>query len=364
MRRITLACLLLALLGTRPAAAEPVRIVVGYQPYDTISYSAVVIRALQLWRKYLPPDVEVVFEDAMQGPVIVRRMRAGTEQIGYLGDMPAVVAAANRDAAAIKLVANTGFSQGQRCGIVMVRADAPMAASPQEAMAWLDGKRIGVSRGTCADRFLRTLIDQRIVRPAEVRYHSPEVLAVKLYAGEIDGAVLWESSVSRLGILVGEGVARIVATGYSFGMRDAGALVMREDFMRKYPALAEGWLKAELEAQRYVLDPKNWQKVAGFVSNQTVGVSPRVAWFSLYGAIPAARGGAPLRDEKRFVFDDEVRGFFQQTYAHLQFAKAIPATAVLNDAIDDTLARRVAADTGVRLPLGVIVAAPVSTAPK
>ena len=27
-------------------AAEPVKLVVGYQPYDTISYSAVVIRAL------------------------------------------------------------------------------------------------------------------------------------------------------------------------------------------------------------------------------------------------------------------------------------------------------------------------------
>ena len=36
-------------------AAEPVKLTVGYQPYDTISYSAVVIRALELWKKYLPP---------------------------------------------------------------------------------------------------------------------------------------------------------------------------------------------------------------------------------------------------------------------------------------------------------------------
>ena len=35
-------------------AADPVKLVVGYQPYDTISYSAAVIRALDLWKKYLP----------------------------------------------------------------------------------------------------------------------------------------------------------------------------------------------------------------------------------------------------------------------------------------------------------------------
>ncbi|MDQ3196155.1 MAG: hypothetical protein M3Q32_07240, partial [Pseudomonadota bacterium] len=43
-------------------AAEPVKLTVGYQPYDTISYSAAVIRALELWKKYLPPgeSAEVV----------------------------------------------------------------------------------------------------------------------------------------------------------------------------------------------------------------------------------------------------------------------------------------------------------------
>ena len=48
-----LASALLALgLLTQPVfAADPVKIVVGYQPYDTISYSAAVIRAKELWKK-------------------------------------------------------------------------------------------------------------------------------------------------------------------------------------------------------------------------------------------------------------------------------------------------------------------------
>ena len=191
--RMLIGALMLLLSSVAVKAAEPLRIVVGYQPYDTISYSAVVIRALELWKKYLPrKGTEVVFQDAMQGPIIVKRLQAGTEQIGYLGDMPAVVVSAQRDIAKINLVATTGYSQGQRCGIVLVRADAPEFKSSQEAMAWLSGKRIATPRGTCSDHFLRTLINKHIVEPAEVRHHSLEVIATKLHAHEIDAAVLWE----------------------------------------------------------------------------------------------------------------------------------------------------------------------------
>jgi hypothetical protein len=57
-------------------AAEPVKLTVGYQPYDTISYSAAVIRALELWKKHLPPGSEVEFQNALQGSIIVNQMLA------------------------------------------------------------------------------------------------------------------------------------------------------------------------------------------------------------------------------------------------------------------------------------------------
>jgi ABC-type nitrate/sulfonate/bicarbonate transport system substrate-binding protein len=127
---------------TAVRAAEPVKLTVGYQPYDTISYSAAVIRALGLWKKYLPPGSEVEFQAGLQGSIIVNQMLAGKQQIGYLGDMPAVVSTTKSDVAKIKLVANTGFSLGQRCNVIMVRADAPNFKSPEEAIKWLDGKTI------------------------------------------------------------------------------------------------------------------------------------------------------------------------------------------------------------------------------
>ena len=68
--------------------------------------------------------------------------------------MPAVVATTKRSVAPINLVANTGMSPGQRCNVIMVRADAPKFTSPEEAIKWLDGKTVATPQGSCAHRFL------------------------------------------------------------------------------------------------------------------------------------------------------------------------------------------------------------------
>jgi NitT/TauT family transport system substrate-binding protein len=70
----------IALMAGGSAGAQPVRLVVGYQPYDTISYSAVVIRATELWKKYLPPGSEVEFQNALQGSIIVNNMLAASRR--------------------------------------------------------------------------------------------------------------------------------------------------------------------------------------------------------------------------------------------------------------------------------------------
>ena len=246
----------------------------------------------------------------------------------------------------------------------MVRADAPKFGSPQEAVKWLDGKTLATPQGSCAHRFLGLVIEMTKIKPAAILNQSIEVIATNLRAGKIDGAVLWEPSVSRIGDIVGEGSARIVATGHSFGISDAGAIAMREDFMKQRPDIVEAWLKTELEAQQYVIDPKNWTKVAEFVKSQTAGITVPMAWFSIYGAIPAAAGGSPIRDEKPFVFDDRVSKLLAETYVYLRQAKVIDVDKPAPGALDDSIARKVAKAANVSLPLGTIKAQDVSKAPK
>jgi NitT/TauT family transport system substrate-binding protein len=346
------------------SAAEPVNLTVGYQPYDTISYSAAVIRAKELWKKYLPPGSKVEFESALQGSIIVNAMVADKQQIGYLGDMPAVVVTTKLKQAPVRLVANLGFSAGQRCNVIMVRTDAPAFKSADEAVKWLDGKVVATPKGSCADRFLRQVIERTKIQPKEVLNQSIEVITTSFRAKKIDAAVLWEPSVSRIGDIVGEGVAREVATGHIYNMPDGGFMAMREDFIKQHPDIAKDWLKAELEAQQFILDPKNWNEVAEIVRSQTKGITVRMAWYSIFGAVPAERGGSPLRDTKPFAFDEKVRAHLAETYTFLHGAKVIDVDKAPAGAIDDSLAREVAKEKGITLPLGVIKPMDASKAPK
>lgn len=351
-------------LGRPAIAADPPKITVGYQPYDTISYSAVVIRGLELWKKHLPTGAQVEFEAALQGSIIVNAMVADKQQIGYLGDMPAVVVTTKLQQAKVNLVANTGYSAGQRCNVIMVRADAPQFKTVEEAVKWLDGKVVATPRGSCADRFLRQVIEKAGIKPAEVLNQSLEVITTNFRAKRIDAAVLWEPTVSRIGDFVGEGVAREVATGHNFDIPDAGFIAMREDFLKKYPDIAKGWLTAELEAQQYLLNPANWVKVAEMVKSQTQGITVPMAWFSIFGGVPAARGGSPLRDTKPFLITDEVRKHVDTTYTFLHQVKVIDVDKAPAGAIDDSIARALVKAKGAPTPLGVIKPLDASQAPK
>ncbi|HET7191385.1 MAG TPA: ABC transporter substrate-binding protein [Pseudolabrys sp.] len=362
--RNVLSILALSLVPQIVQAADPVHLTVGYQPYDTISYSAVVIRGLDLWKKHLPPGSTVDFQAALQGAIIVNAMLADKQQIGYLGDMPAVVSTTKTKQAVVKLVASTGLSAGQRCNVIMVRADAPQFKSPEEAVKWLDGKVLATPRGSCADRFLRQLVEMSGIKPKEVLNQSIEVIATNFRAHRIDAAALWEPSVSRIGDFVGEGIAREVVTGHNYDMPDGGFIAMREDFMKKQPEIAKAWLAAELEAQLYLLDPKNWDKVAEMVKSQTEGITTRMAWFSLYGAVPPARGGSPLRDEKPFTFDARELKHLETIYTFLHKANVIDVDKAPAGAIDDSIAVAVAKEKGQATPLGVIKPLDVSKAPQ
>ncbi|KAF3996507.1 ABC transporter substrate-binding protein [Glaciimonas immobilis] len=369
----TLLVVLLVLSGLHAATAsdheygkvgEPVHIVVGYQPYDTVSYSAAVIRGLALWKKFLPAGSEVEFQAGLQGSIIVNQMLAGKQQIGYLGDVPAVLVTTKTQQAKVKLVLNTGFSPGQRCNVIMVRADAPDFKTSQEAIKWLNGKTIATPKGSCADRFLGNVIDRTHIKPDAIMNQSLEVLSTNLRAKKLDAVALWEPTASRIGNLVGEGIAKYAITGFPFDIPDSGYIAMRDDFMTQRPDVVKAWVKMEMEAQRFILDPKNHLKVAEIVMGQTTGITLRMAWFSIYGAIPVAAGGSPIRDEKPFVFDDRVHKQLNSIYTFLYQSKVINVGEAPAGSLDDSVARMVASEAGTSLPLGIIKAQDIAYAPK
>ena len=351
-----------------PGAAQAETYSVGYIPYDGMSYTVIINQELGLWKKYLPEGTELKFEAFITGPTLFNTLLAGKNQIGYVGPMPAVIACTKPEMARIKMVASSHVSEGTNSSILMVRTDAPAFKSNEEIARWLDGKVIASPRGSGSDQFLRRFFAKYNVKPKDYLNQNIESIATNFRGKKLDAAACWEPTASRIASDVGEGYARIVATGSSCGNDDVGVILMRADFMENHSDVAKGFLKAELEAQRYMLDPANEKEVIEMLAKHAKGISKRVLWYTLYGKLPADNPD-PLRRWQNFYFTERERDYLTNTITpFLLEAKVINTATLPEGTIDDAMAREVFKESGYtpfsdKAVLGVIVGRSASENP-
>ena len=320
---------------------EPVHLSVGYQPYYSEAWSGVVMNGLGLWKKYLPAGSTVEFNVGLQGAIVVNAMLAGKEQIGYDGDMPAIVGATKRSVSDLRIVASIGLSHDQ-CNVFLARKDAPAFSTAEAAVRWLDGKTVAVPKGSCTDRFATAVFKKLGVAPKDYLNQSIELITSDLRANKLDAAVVWEPTASKL---IAEGLARRVATGNDFGENDGAFIDMRADLIAQRPDVVKAWLQAELDAELYLADPKNARDVARMAKEQTTGFDEQVLWQSLFGAYPSSSGGSDSRLIVPFGFTAESLELIKRSTAFLYDVKTIaipelPADAVVTKFVDDVLASR------------------------
>lgn len=333
---------------------EPVKLTVGYQPYFTEAWSGVVMKAKAFWKQHLPAGSEVTFELGIQGSVLVGKMMAGKLQIGYLGDMPSIIASTKPEVADIRIVAVASTSQ-QQCTLFLVRKDAPEFKSAEDAVKWLDGKIVATPQGSCTDRFARKVFQKLGVKPAKYFNQGADQMAESFKAGKIDGGVLWEPYTARF---LEDGVARRVASGVNFNDFDAAFMVMRQDFMAARPDVEKAWLEAELDAQLFLADPKNAAEIAALVLPETSGFAKKALWTALYGDYPSAIGGSPDRLALDFVVTPRIKTQLDSANAFLFDLKRVPGPTLRQDAVADGVAREVLEARGLKSPVGIVKSLP------
>jgi NitT/TauT family transport system substrate-binding protein len=335
---------------------EKVSLTVGYQPYYTEAWSAVVMKSKGFWKKHLPPGSEVSFEPGLQGSVLVGQMIAGKQQIGYMGDMPAIVASTKPEAADIRIVAVLGTSQ-QQCNVFLVRKDAPEFKTADEAIKWFDGKLVASPQGSCTERFARTVFQKLAVKPEKYFNQGADRIAESFKAGKLDAAVVWEPIPAKF---IEDGLARRVASGVNFDEADAGFLVMRQDLVTARPDVQKAWLEAELDAQIFLADPKNAGEIAAMAEAeaQATGYSRKVLWTALYGDYPASIGGSADRLRLDFVVTDKIKSQIAEATAFPFELKRVPAQTLRPEAIADGVARVVLEARGLKGPVGLVKSQP------
>jgi NitT/TauT family transport system substrate-binding protein len=359
-----------ALLGWAHAAnaldfgkkGEPVKLVVGYQPYYTESWSGVVVNGKELWKKHLPQGSTATFEIGLQGAIIVNAMTGEKQHIGYVGDMPGIVATfrslPDRGGTDIRIVAALGTSK-QQCNIFLVRNDAPEFKNGMEAVKWMDGKDTSSPHGSCTDRFARLAFEKAGIKPKSYLNQNIEVITTNFRAGKLDAAVIWEPTATKI---VKSGLARRAASGEDFDALDGGLMIMLNDLIQQRPDVHRGWLEAELDAQLYLADLNNASEVSKMAEKQTEQIDRKVLWASLYGENPKNAGGGDVRVQLDFIINDRVRGLLDEATKFLNSLPNKPAASpqIRENGVDDSVARQVLEARGLKSPVGVIKALPES----
>ena len=334
---------------------DPIDLVIGYQPYYTESWSGVIMREKKFYEKYLPAGSKVEFEIGLQGAIVVNGMLAGKVDIGYVGDMPGIVATSRNTIRDIRIVSVLGLGYDQ-CNVFLVRNDAPQFNSAEEAIKWLNGKTVAVPKGSCTDRFARAVFKRFDINPTEYLNQSIEVITSGFRANKLDAAVLWEPTVSRL---VMEKLARKVATGVSVGENDGGFMVMAAALIDQRPDIVKAWLEAELDAQLYFADPKNALEVSAIALRQTTGFTQRALWNSAYGNYPVSQGGTKTRISLPYTFTPEANDLITKASKFLVEIKSITAElrpeAVMPGFTEEILKAR-----KLKAPIGEVKALPDS----
>lgn len=332
---------------------EPVKLVVGYQPYATLTWDGAVQRKKEFWKKYLPAGSTVEFQIGLQGAVIVNQMIAGKQQIGFLGDSPAIVSTTKQDVADIRLVAV--IDQDNLCHIVVVRADAPKFKNFKEALQWLNGKQVAAPFGSCADRFAREVMQRENIKPAAYLNQGLEVIATGFRAGKLDGSFQWEPTTAKM---VLEGMVRVISSGEDFDTWDNCYVAMRSDLIKQRPDVVKAMLNAELDAQLFMADPKNANELIDIVAEQVTGFTKKALWHSLYGTYPEIKYKSDVRMSLPFVFTPDVRTSVDRVAAFLHSIKAINVEKLRPEAVMPEFAEQVLKERGLKSPIGAIRAQP------
>jgi NitT/TauT family transport system substrate-binding protein len=334
---------------------DAIELVIGYQPYYTESWSGLIMRDKKFYEKYLPKGSTVSFQVGLQGAIIVNGMLAGKVDIGYVGDMPAIVSTSHPEVRDIRIVSVLGVGYDQ-CNVFLVRPDAPEFKSPDEAIKWLNGKTVAVPKGSCTDRFAQAVFKRFDIAPSEYLNQSIEVITSGFRANKLDAAVIWEPTASRL---IEEKLARKVATGASVNERDGGFMVMPQALITQRPDIAKAWLQAELDAEMYFADSKNAMNIAGMAASQTTGFPQKALWQSAFGTTSKASGGTDTRITLAYGFTPDATELIQKASKFLVEIKSISAE-IRPDAVMPQFTAEILKSRGLAAPVGEVKALPDS----
>lgn len=238
-------------------ANETIRVAIGHQSMCTDTYSGgIVIKELKLLEKHLPKTgryqnvkYEIDWKDYASGPPITNMMLANKLDFGVMGDYPLIVNGAKfqeTDSLRSVLVTITGYNLHGSGNAIVVPTKSNV-----HSFADLKGKSVSVPVGSAAWGMLIKAMQDIGLKPAdmEIKNQSPPVGAANIAENKIDAHAdfcPWSE------LMEFRGTGRKVYDGSETGVPYLHGMVARKDYAEKYPEVVTAFIKAIVEAGRWV----------------------------------------------------------------------------------------------------------------
>jgi NitT/TauT family transport system substrate-binding protein len=251
----TLSCILLG--GSTASAQTTVTIGIGTQDTTTNTVTTgTIIRELKLLEKHLPKEgkyanikFQLDWNNFTSGPPVTNGMMANKLQIGMMGDYPLVVNGftfQSNPESKSQLVAVAAYNiYGSGNGLVVHKDSSYYELSD------LKGKVVSVPFGSAAHGMvLKAMQDRKW--PADyfqLVSQTPEVGSTNLQEKKIDAHA---DFVPFAELLPFRGFARKIFDGVETNLPTFHGVVVRTDFAEKYPEVVLAYLKAVIEANKWV----------------------------------------------------------------------------------------------------------------
>lgn len=218
--------------GAGASAGETV-VRIGAQPYPL--YTPIYVAHE---RGYLKEELEAVgasytWDEFQSGPLVNEAVAAGEEDVGFMADLPAIIAKSTGQE--IEAVSNVAY--GEQALAVLIPVDSAISS-----VADLKGKTIGYATGSYAQHLLALLLEGEGLTLDDVQSvnlgagDQPAALA----NGEVDAIVIWEQYISQL---TSEGTAKVLADGT--GIKKGNMITyFVTDYAQEHPEVVEAYIKA------------------------------------------------------------------------------------------------------------------------
>lgn len=225
--------------GAPRTGAKEVRIALQPIPHFAPLYVAKEKGWLQ--EEFLRQGAIVKWSSFPAGPPMNESFASGKQDIGLMGDAPAIIGRA----AGIDTRIIGRSSSGPTALAVVVGKHSPIS-SPGD----LRGKKVATVKGSSAHHLLTIVLRNGGMTTDDIRFlnMSQGAIATALEKGEIDAAAVWEPLITRLS---GQGTARVLVDGTGL-KKGILVIVATKAFVDRDPRLVRKFLEVYERGREYI----------------------------------------------------------------------------------------------------------------